>query len=523
MVSSANPLVSSAGARTLAAGGNAVDAAVSAALVASVVMPQMCGLGGDLFAIVHDPRRSGPVSYLGSGIAPRGLSYEQMLAQSPGRYLMPNQGPISIGVPGMVRGYGDLLREHGSRSFAELAETAIDYASNGHPTSFDLAEHLVPEAELLASVPSTKAVFLPGGQALRIGQRFVQADLGRTLQRLADVGVDDFYSGELARRIAAGIQELGGVMTVDDLAQHETEITTPISTTYRGYRINQTGLPSQGVIHLEALRIAERLLQPDQFFTGEWIHTQIEAIKRAFADRSQFAQDPRTGPSPEQHLLSDAWIAERAATIDATAATEIRIPQMQPGDTTYLCAADESGMMVSLIQSVSNAFGSGVVAGDTGVVMNNRVGRGFTLDPASPNVYAPGKRTVHTLICFSIEDESDRPVVVGGTPGGDGQPQWDLQMSTALIDSGLDVQAVAEMPRWTLWPGSDPLGLGNPYEVRLEEAFGPALEADLAGRGHRIKRPGWWHGAAQIIARDPESGILAGGSDQRVEGLAIAL
>ena len=133
MVSSANPLVSSAGARTLAAGGNAVDAAVSAALVASVVMPQMCGLGGDLFAIVHDPRRSGPVSYLGSGIAPRGLSYEQMLAQSPGRYLMPNQGPISIGVPGMVRGYGDLLREHGSRSFAELAETAIDYASNGHP------------------------------------------------------------------------------------------------------------------------------------------------------------------------------------------------------------------------------------------------------------------------------------------------------------------------------------------------------------------------------------------------------
>jgi gamma-glutamyltranspeptidase/glutathione hydrolase len=155
--------------------------------------------------------------------------------------------------------------------------------------------------------------------------------------------------------------------------------------------------------------------------------------------------------------------------------------------------------------------------------MNNRVGRGFTLDPASPNVYAPGKRTVHTLVAFSIEDAEGNPILVGGTPGGDGQPQWDLQMSTALIDGGLNVQQAAEMPRWTLWPGSDPLGQGNPYQVRLEHEFGDEIAADLTGRGHVITRPGWWHGSAQLISRDPVTGVLAGGTDPRVEGLAIAL
>ena len=523
MVASAHPLISSTAARVLASGGNAVDAAVAAGLVGSVVMPQMCGLGGDLFAIVHDPRRNGPVSYLGSGIAPRGLSYDAMLARSPGNNLMPEQGPIAIGVPGMVRGYGDLLKNHGTRPFAELAETAIDYATNGHAAAFDVTEHLLPEVGLLEQFESSRAVFVPGGKPIAIGDRFVQTDLGGTLKRLADVGLDDFYSGEIGARIAKGIQAVGGVMTVDDLAQHTTDIREPLAIPYRGHTIYQTGLPSQGVIHLEAMRICEQLLSPDRFWTADWIHTQIEAVKIAFADRLRYAQDPRISPSLESALLDDAWITRRAGTIRPMAADNIDVPAMQDGDTTYLCVADGSGMMVSLIQSVSNAFGSGVVAGDTGVVMNNRVGRGFTLDPGSPNVYAPGKRTVHTLIAFSIADTDGTPIIVGGTPGGDGQPQWDLQMATALIDTPFDVQAIADMPRWTLWPGSDPTGQGNPFEVRLEETFDDDLRTELTARGHRIKQPGWWHGAAQIISRDPKTGVLVGGSDSRVEGQAIAL
>ena len=523
MVASAHPLVSSAGLRQLAAGGNAVDAAISAALVASVVMPDMCGLGGDLFAIVHDPRRPKPVAYLGSGISPRKLTYEMAAKAGPGNNLMPEQGPLSIGVPGMVRGYRDLLREHASKTFADLVQPALNYAEAGHPVARGLAEHFGPAAELLARTPATKAVFMADGAVPTTGQLLVQSDLARTFRRLIGAGLDDFYEGELARRIAQGIQDVGGVLTVDDLAEHQTEITEPISVEYRGYRINQTGLPSQGLIHLEALAIADQVLDREAFWTDAWLHQQVEAMKLAFADRLGYAQDPVTGETPVERLLSADWARCRAAEIGERASTTVPAGQFKDGDTTYLCTSDASGMMVSLIQSVSNAFGSGVIAGDTGVEMNNRVGRGFTLDPAHPNVYAPGKRTMHTLNCFSIEQLDGTPIVVGGSPGGDGQPQWNLAMVTALIDGDLDVQQTAEMPRWAVWPGTDPVAVGNPYELRLEADFGPELHEQLAARGHVIKPVHGWNGAAQIIARDPKTGVTVGGSDPRVEGQAIGL
>lgn len=523
MVAAAHPLVASAGVRALAAGGNAVDAAVSAALVASVVMPDMCGLGGDLFAIVHDPRKPRPLAYLGSGIAPRGLTYEMAKAASPGGYLMPEQGPLSIGVPGMVRGYRDLLNHHGSKSFDELVQPALGYADNGHPFGKGEADHLAPAAALISQFPPSRSVFLPDGRPVGAGELVRQCDLARTFRRLIAAGLDDFYEGDVAARIAAGIQESGGVLSANDLAQHQTEIVAPISVEYRGYRINQTGLPTQGLIHLEGLRIVDQFLERGAFWTEPWLHGQIEAIKLAFADRLGYAQDPRTGDTPVSALLSEAWAKQRAAQIQDQASTTVSAGAFQDGDTTYMCTADASGMMVSLIQSVSNSFGSGVIAGDTGVEMNNRVGRGFTLDPNHPNIYAPGKRTMHTLNCFSIEQLDGTPVLVGGTPGGDGQPQWNLAMVTALIDGDLDVQQTVEMPRWNVWPGTDPTGTGNPFELRLEREFGPELYEKLAARGHVIKTVTGWHGAAQLIARDPDTGILMGGSDPRVEGQAIGI
>jgi gamma-glutamyltranspeptidase/glutathione hydrolase len=523
MVASAHPMVSSAGLRVLAAGGNAVDAAVSAALTASVCLPDMCGLGGDIFAIVHDPRQSRPVSYLGSGIAPRGLTYEMAAMASPGGTLMPEQGPLSIGVPGMVRGYRDLLKNHGSKSFEELVQPALGYAERGHPMGRGEADHLGPAVGLLEKLESTRAVFLPDGKPIRTGEFFIQSGLASTFRRLIEAGLDDFYEGELARQIASSIQACGGVLSTEDLADHETTVTEPISVEYRGYRINQTGLPSQGMIHLEALRIADHALGAEPFWTDTAIHRQIESIKLAFADRLGYAQDPKTGDTPLDVLLSDEWARKRACEIGDCAATSVSAGTFQDGDTTYLCVVDGDGMMVSLIQSVSNAFGSGVIAGETGIVMNNRIGRGFTLDTSHPNVYAPGKRTMHTLNCFSIEQLDGTPVLVGGTPGGDGQPQWNLAMVSGLIDGKLDVQQVTEMPRWTVWPGTDPTGIGNPFELRLEDAFGPAMHEALARRGHKIKAVAGWHGAAQIIARDPETGVIVGGSDPRVEGQAIGL
>ena len=196
---------------------------------------------------------------------------------------------------------------------------------------------------------------------------------------------------------------------------------------------------------------------------------------------------------------------------------------IQDGDTTYISVIDGAGMMVSLIQSVSSAFGSGIVAGDTGVVLNNRAGRGFNLADGHPNIFAPGKKTMSTLNLYSLADASGAPIGVGGTPGGDGQPQWNLQTLSALIDGDMDVQSAIDTPRWSIWPGTDPANIPNPFELQVETRFPDATLAGLEARGHRLKRMGPWGagGAAQLIIRDPSSGVLAGGSDPRSEGMAL--
>ena len=518
MVASAHPLVTATGVDVLRRGGNAVDAAVAAALAAAVVMPEMCGLGGDLFAIVIDPSRSSPTAYLGSGVAPRGGSYEAMLAQSPGHLRMPYQGPLSIGVPGMVDGYATLLQAHGSRSFGDLAEAAIGYAEQGHPVTIGLADLIASQRDLLASFESSAAVLLPGGSPPAAGMLLKQVDLAATLRTIAADGPSAFYRGPLADRIASAVQALGGALSADDLTGHSTVAGEPIVTRYRDHTVWQTGLPSQGLIQLEALNILQSLVERVDGELG--IHLQVEATKIAFADRLANAQDPLTGPTPVDRLLSNEWAARQAGLVGDQAMADIPVGDLRDGDTTYLCVADASGMMVSLIQSVSSAFGSGVIAGDTGVVLNNRVGRGFTLEPDHPNVYAPGKRTMHTLNCFAVADPDGAPVLVGGTPGGDGQPQWNLQLVSALVDQGLDVQAAIEAPRWTVWPGTDPMTRPNPFHLRIEDRAGEAVIDALAARGHDVRRMGDWGGGgcAQLISRDPQTGILAGGTDPREEG-----
>ncbi|MGI8474814.1 MAG: gamma-glutamyltransferase [Thermomicrobiales bacterium] len=523
MVASAHPLVTSAGIDVLRDGGNAVDAAVAAAVVASVVMPEMCGLGGDLFAIVHDPASARTLSFLGSGIAPRSATIGQMRAAGEdGR--MPYHGLLAVGVPGMVDGYFAMLGRFGSMPFARLAEQAVDYAERGHPLTADCAAAIDENRGLLASFPSSAAVFLPGGDPPRAGGILRQPDLARTLRTVAAEGADAFYRGSIARRIAAWMAGNGGAMTAEDLAGHRTDVGQPISTTYRDHVVHQTGLPTQGMILLESLNIVEQanpgIARVD---SADWTHLLVEAKKLAYADRLGFAADPAFAAEPSGFLLSKAWAGRRAALIDmARSAEGVPAGAHEAGDTTHLCVVDGDGMMVSLIQSVSSAFGCGVVAGDTGIVLNNRVGRGFSLDEGHPNIFAPGKKTMHTLNCFLIADASGTPVLVGGTPGGDGQPQWNLQMISALIDGGRDVQAAIETPRWTSWPGTDPLSLPNRCELRTEDRCGEPTMADLAARGHRVVRQGAWAGggAAQLIARDPATGVLAGGSDPRVEGMA---
>lgn len=526
MVAAAHPLTVAVALDVLKRGGNAVDAAVAGGLTAAVVMPEMCGLGGDLFAIVHAPGQA-PLAVLGSGASPRSASLDRMRRQgdaSPTGVKMPFRGPLSVATPGMVHAFGALLDRFGSRPLAELTAPAIAYAE-GFPLTPLGAHFIATSADLLRQFPASAAVFLPGGEVPRAGSILRQPDLARTLRKIAAQGTQAFHSGDIAEAIGAFMAAHGGELSAGDLAAHETVLAAPIATTYRGHTVFQTGLPSQGMILLEALNLAEQM-DGAALAKGDAaaIHLLAEAIKLAYADRLGYAVDPAFGDPRLETLISKAWAAQRFAAIDPErAAATVPAGEMVDGDTTYFCVADGAGMMVSLIQSVSSNFGSGVVAGDTGVVLNNRAGRGFSLEDGHPNIFAPGKKTLHTLNCYSVADASGTPVLVGGTPGGDGQPQWNLQTLVALIDGGLDVQAAVEAPRWTVWPGTDPSTLPNPYELQIEARVGEAVLAELAARGHSLRRFGAWGGggAAQAIARDPATGVLAGGSDPRAEGLAL--
>src|SRR5665811_81955 len=505
-------------------GGNAVDVVVACGLAAAVVMPEMCGLGGDLFAVVYDPSSGRKVAIMGSGISPRTSSDEDMLnAGDRETRQMPYQGPLSIGVPGMVDAYNTLLTQFGTMSFAQVAAPAIDLARNGFTLLPKGAGSIAGSAGVLAQDPAASAVFLRDGEPLQTGDLLKQTDLADTLDLIGREGTGAFYRGDLARRIISYLESRGGLLSVDDFSDHTTEVTAPTSTTYRDFTVHQTCIPSQGLILLEALNIIERAAIEDPLDPAT-IHTMVEAKKLAFADRLGHAADPAFHDVPLEKILSKAWAKRRYAAIEPTnASTSVSPAPLSDGDTTYICTADASGLMVSLIQSVSSSFGSGIIAGDTGVVMNNRVGRGFSLVKDHPNYYEPGKKTMHTLNCFLIDGADGTTVLAGGTPGGDGQPQWNLQMISALIDGGMDVQQAIDMPRWTSWPGTDPSTIDSPFELRLESRFDESVISELKHRGHDVRVLEGWNGggAAQMIARNPKSGLLTGGSDSRVEGFAL--
>jgi gamma-glutamyltranspeptidase len=535
IIAAQHPLVSSTGLRVLAAGGNAVDAAVAAALVGTVVMPARCGIGGDLFAVVASPDSSGGsrgerLAFHGSGIAPRGASIEFMREHGQdapdGRRVMAQRGPLSPSVPGFVDGCFALLERFGTRPFAELAAPAIAYAADGFPISPAEAKSIVAYSELLHRFPTSAAVFLPDGAAPRPGQILSQSQLARSISLIASGGPDVFYRGEIAKSIASFLVANGGALTEEDFADHDTAVSPPLTTSYRNHTIYETGLPTQGFVVLEALNICERAPIAEMGLrSAHAVHTEVSALGLAFADRRAYAGDPIFGDTPLDTLLSKKWAAERFASIDLQHAASIDAGVIAGGDTTSLCVIDADGLMISLIFTVSAAFGSGVIAGDTGILLTNRAGHCFELEEGHPNIYAPGKRTMHTLNCYLIADQDDVPVLVGGTPGGDYQPQWNIQTITGLIDGGLDVQAAAEQPRWQFQPATYPIERGEAFSLTVEDRLGEETIAELEGMGYPILRAGMWGagGSVQVIARDPETGILAGGSDPRAEGMAVGL
>lgn len=522
VVATAHPLATLAGVEVLRAGGNAVDAAIAAAGVACVVLPQMCGPGGDAFLLTYEAERGRVTAISGSGPAPRAASPE--VYRQRGYHTMPREGILSVSVPGAVDAWVRALALAGTRPLAELLEPAISYAEEGFVVTPSLAADIWSQRVKLQADPVAREVFLPGGEPPRAGEVLRQPDLGQSLRRLARDPAD-LYRGELARRLLACSQAGGGLFAPEDLASYASEVGDPLATTYRGMTVFQTTFPSQGFILLEGLNILEGfdLGVPD---TATAVHLMVEAQKLAFEDRLRFAGDPRRVPFPLGRLLSKEYAARRRREIDPDRARPGWYPgaDRSDGDTTYLAVADGRGNAVSLIQSLSLAFGSGVMVPGTGILLNNRAGRGFTLMEGHPNCLGPGKRTVHTLNCYMVFRGGEL-WLVGGTPGGDGQPQWNLQILVGLVDRGFDPATAVEFPRWTSYPGTDPAHWGEPEELRVEARMPADVVAELERRGHPVRLVGPWAGggAVQLVLRDPTTGVLTGVSDPRAEGVALAL
>jgi gamma-glutamyltranspeptidase/glutathione hydrolase len=523
MVASPHALATAAGVDVLRRGGNAVDAAIAANAVLSVVYPASCGLGGDAFWLVHDPNAvvhdasaMRTVAYNGSGRTPRTASLDRL----PGGVL-PQRGALSVTVPGAVRSWEDVGRAHGTRGLDELLAPAELFARNGVAITDVVANYALLNQELLGEDAGARRIFLPDGVP-RAGDVLRNPELGETLGAIRRGGADAFYTGEIAERIVRTLNGRGSAMTLDDFATHRTEATVPLRISWNGGELLAHPPNSQAALLLLGAGMLEGDGRADEPL---WHHLGIEAMKRAIAIRDATFRDPAFGLSGIEGELTAQRLAALRASIDPDRAS-VREQLPDRGGTISLCVVDEDGIAVQLIESLYMNYGSGLVAEGTGVVLQNR-GAYFSTDPAHPNAYEGGKRPVHTL-SPSMFLRDGAPEIVFGTMGGDGQPQILLQLLHQLVDRGLDVQRALDHPRWIY--GRHQLTerpeLATGEMVLVESRMPETIVAGLARRGHEVTALGPFENAmghAHAIVIDTERGTLAGGSDPRADSLALGL
>ena len=523
MVASPHALASEAGVEMLRAGGSAVDAAIAAAAMLSVVYPHMTSIGGDSFWLVH-PAREGGVRFLdGGGRAPAAATIaafqQRGLAEVPYRGVL----PATVTVPGAVASWIEAHAAHGRLPLARLFAPAIECARDGFAVGARLAYWIEHAAALLAETPEPAAIFLPGGAPLRAGQRLRNPDLARTLAAIAGGGRAGFYEGEVGREIVRWSRAQGGLLAEADLQAQRAGWGEPLARRYRNITLYETPPPTQGLSVLQMLRLIEPFdLGAMDYLGPDHVHLLVQAKQIAFHDRDRVLADPDFVKVPVERLLSEEYAAERRRLVNMRRALpwdEVPSFGTLAGDTVYVAAVDAEGGAVSLIHSVYGSFGAGVVAGRTGVVMQNR-GAYFSLDPTHPNRLEPGKRPLHTLIA-SMAFRDDRLWAALGCMGADGQPQIHLQAYTAMLDFGMDVQQAVEAPRWL----SGRFGLLEPRDLlNLEGRFPEGTVAELERRGHTINRWGPWNeraGHAHGVTIDPITGARHGGCDPRSDGAAI--
>jgi len=514
VVATSQPLASEAGLEVLRQGGNAIDAAVTAAAVLSVTEPQMTGIGGDMFAIVWLAREQKLVALNASGRAGSLMTREALLAR--GFHSGSQQGVMSVTVPGALAGWDMLVRSHGRRTLAQALEPAIGYARDGFPVSPIIAGQWAGETDFLRRDSAAAATFLPGGHAPKAGEWFRNPDYARTLEEIADSGIGTFYGGDLGRRIVARLTALDGFITLDDLKRNAPTWVTPISVPFRGYRVWELLPNSQGIAALEMLRMLEPYdLKAMGHNSAVYLHHLIEAKKLAYADLDRFVGDAEHLDMPAEEMLTDRFIAERRSHLSPSRA-QVRVdpgPLLTQSETIYLTAADAEGNMVSLINSNYDYFGSGIVVPGTGFALQNR-GAGFTLTPGLPNTVAPGKRPFHTLIPGFVTRSvggREQAYMSFGLMGGGMQAQGHVQFLLNYLVFGMDLQAAIDAPRFRHLDG---------LRVALETPVGDAVRRQLTAMGHvLVERPPGAFGGAQAIVRLPQG--FAAGSDPRKDGMAV--
>ena len=533
---SSQPLATLAGIDILRRGGSAVDAAIAINACLGFLEPTANGIGGDLYAMLWDPKARKVVGIAGSGRSPRGLSLETVRSRAKNGVLPP-YGAVTVSVPGTVDAWWELHRRYGRLKWAELFAPAIHYASDGVPVPPVIAYYMRRGIANFSrpnmgieEVANARATFAPGGETPGVGEIFRNPDLARTYRMIAQGGRDAFYEGEIARTMENYFRRIGGWLTRADLAAHRSKWTEPVMTTYRGVGVHAIGENTQGIATLQMLNILENFdMKSAGFQSPLSIHLQAEAKRLAYEDRARYYADPEFAKIPTAWLVSKDYARQRAKLIRPNRINDRVVPGQAPsrGDTTYFSVADDNGMMVSMIQSNFRGMGSGLVPDGLGFMFQDR-GQLFTLEEGHPNVYRPGKRPFQTIIP-GFATMNGAPWMSFGVMGGDMQPQGQTQIIVNRTDYGLDAQAAGDAPRWhhegsSENMGEDDPGVGPRGLLRLENGVPDKTAAALAAMGWKIGDSDGGFGRYKCVEHrmSGKERVYGAASDPRDDGLALA-
>jgi len=523
MVATSQALATQIGLDVLRKGGSAVDAAIAADAALGLMEPMSCGIGGDLFAIVWDNKTKKLYGLNASGRSPYKATRDFFKSQKLKE--IPEYGPLSWSVPGCVSGWDELHQKFGKLPMIDILGATIEYANDGFPVTEVIADGWAKSEPKLTKSPDAVATYLPNGKAPKAGDVFKNPNLGRVYAAIAREGPQVFYMGDVARKIVAYSDKVGGLFALKDFTEHTSTWVDPVSTTYRGHQIWELPPPGQGIAALQMLNILSaydlKKMGPQ---SADFWHLFVESKKLAYADRARFYADPDFVKLPTAELISMPYADKRRKLIDMDKARTDHLagdPKLATSDTIYLSVVDKDRNCVSFIQSNYHGFGSHHVPGDLGFALQNR-GNLFALDDKHLNRLEPHKRPFHTIIPAMVTKDG-QPYLVFGVMGGDYQAQGHAQVLINLIDFGMNIQEAGEAPRIEHIGSPTPTGkAGDPKggTIQAERGIPAAVLADLQRRGHQVTGVLTNGGGYQAILIDPRTGMLHGASEARKDGCA---